>query len=1039
MRRLLLLAFLTAIAVVPASASAAGAGSTVLVSRPDGLGPVPPALDGFSSPAAVSDDGRYALFSTSADGFAEGGDSKVNGLLLRDTQTGTTTLVSRSDGKDGVAANADARRASIAVNPAGHVLVAFDSEATNLSDHVSGPIQPAHFRDDIVWLRDVTAGTTTLISRATGAAGAPANNGAFGPSLVLTAGGPVVAFTSAATNLGGGGFASFLRTVDAGTTQVLTCRNRDCSGAPQSAAAGVGDLRLVPSAPGTLCAPPAHPSPCVLAAFQDQSGLLGDRFNNQVGAAVATAPAAPGQGTGPFDNFRAVSVKSDGTLGNKGSFAPSISADGRAIAFLSVATNITGDAVPGNIAEAFVHRLNTGGNELLSRNGGNPANQTIETLDLGGDVDHLRAVFETLATNLGSAGTQRHDFLRDVAAGTTSLVNPAGDTAGGAPSISADGSAALFAGLSPTLDDKPGDLFTRVHLRRLNAPGQPVELVSRPNGTDPLPAASLDAFLGGLSSVSADGRYVTFTSITRLTEDSGGKRIEKAYVRDLSTGRTILVSRAGGADGVSADADAFPGGISADGRKVVFSTAASNIDPDAPPGVFETYVRDLDANTTTLVSRGEGADGKPGKGNSFGGAISGNGRAVIVNTSAPFDPAADDGQSHVYVRDLQTGTMTLADRDSGPTGTVPTTSSSGATIDFDGTRVAWASAGAIAGAPADGKVRVFLRDLPSKATSIVSRVSGPDGAIADGRSFFPSIDAAGDTVAFVSDSPNLGVAPNQRQAFVREVGPGTTTRVSEVPDGRPSEAANQPSIDAAGDRVAFSTGVVSGPTLIYVRDLPSATTQIASRVDGPDGAPVETDLRAGASLSANGDCVVFDGRYDDLGDGWKGRDFESVHMRVLRGECPGAQPVTGEGPPPENDDDGTATPPRPVLSSLAVVPSRFWTGGRRSGTTIRFKLSHAARVTLRFDRLSTGHRRGRRCVSGSKARGKRCTIVKRAGSLTVNGNAGSNRQRFSGKLKGKRLALGRYRITATVAGGSGKAPAARAVVVRTPKAKVRRR
>src|SRR4051794_41094013 len=184
MRRFLLLALtIAAVLVAPAAATAAGPGSTVLVSRPDGIGPVPPALDGFSSPAGVSDDGRYALFTTSADGFADGGDPRVSSLLLRDTQTAETTLVSRSDGKDGVAANADARRASIAVTPAGHVLVAFDSEATTLSDHVSGPIRPAHDRDEIVWLRDVTAGTTTLVSRAGGATGAPANNAAFAPVL----------------------------------------------------------------------------------------------------------------------------------------------------------------------------------------------------------------------------------------------------------------------------------------------------------------------------------------------------------------------------------------------------------------------------------------------------------------------------------------------------------------------------------------------------------------------------------------------------------------------------------------------------------------------------------------------------------------------------------------------------------------------------------------------------------------------------------------------------------------------------------------
>src|SRR4051794_17310685 len=339
MRRLLLLALMTAIVVVPASASAAGAGSTVLVSRPDGLDAVPPAIDGFSSPAAVSDDGRYALFSTSADGFADGTDPTADGLLLRDTQAGTTTLVSRSDGKDGMAANKDARRPSIAVTPAGHGLGAFDSEATNLSDHVGGRVRRPHDRDELVWLRDVTAGTTTLVSRATGAAGAPANNFSVAGSLAMTAGGPVVAFDSGASNLGGGGGGAFLRTVDGGTTQVLSCKNQDCSGNPQSVGAFPGDLRVVPSAPGTLCAPPLHPSPCVLATFTDQGGLLGDLFNFHIGAAVATAPTAPGLGTGAFDTFRAIDVNVNGTLGNKGANSPSISSDGKAIAFLSFATN----------------------------------------------------------------------------------------------------------------------------------------------------------------------------------------------------------------------------------------------------------------------------------------------------------------------------------------------------------------------------------------------------------------------------------------------------------------------------------------------------------------------------------------------------------------------------------------------------------------------------------------------------------------------------------------------------------------------------
>src|SRR5438105_11472395 len=104
-RRVLAAAAMT-IAVLPQAASGALAGSTVLVSRPDGFGPVPPAFDNDSgTPGALSADGRYAAYISFADGFADGADPSVSNVLLRDRQTSTTTLVSRSDGPNGAGAN----------------------------------------------------------------------------------------------------------------------------------------------------------------------------------------------------------------------------------------------------------------------------------------------------------------------------------------------------------------------------------------------------------------------------------------------------------------------------------------------------------------------------------------------------------------------------------------------------------------------------------------------------------------------------------------------------------------------------------------------------------------------------------------------------------------------------------------------------------------------------------------------------------------------------------------------------------------------
>src|SRR4051812_12585862 len=113
--RCALLCFLALALLVPGIAAASGPGSTVLVSRPDGLGSSPAAFENSSqTPGAVSENGRYAAFVSSADGFAPGADPDVQNIFLRDTLTGTTTLVSRSDGLDGPGANSSSQNPDIA-------------------------------------------------------------------------------------------------------------------------------------------------------------------------------------------------------------------------------------------------------------------------------------------------------------------------------------------------------------------------------------------------------------------------------------------------------------------------------------------------------------------------------------------------------------------------------------------------------------------------------------------------------------------------------------------------------------------------------------------------------------------------------------------------------------------------------------------------------------------------------------------------------------------------------------------------------------
>jgi Tol biopolymer transport system component len=101
-------------------------------------------------------------------------------------------------------------------------------------------------------------------------------------------------------------------------------------------------------------------------------------------------------------------------------------------------------------------------------------------------------------------------------------------------------------------------------------------------------------------SLSADGRRVAFT--TRGEQDTG------VYVYDLGTGATTLVSRASGAAGAPAQGASGHPSISADGRRVAFTSDAWNLSRDKCNPARGIFVRDLTDSTTTLVSRNDGAN-----------------------------------------------------------------------------------------------------------------------------------------------------------------------------------------------------------------------------------------------------------------------------------------------------------------------------------------------------------------------------------------------------------------------------------------------
>jgi Tol biopolymer transport system component len=389
--------------------------------------------------------------------------------------------------------------------------------------------------------------------------------------------------------------------------------------------------------------------------------------------------------------------------------------------------------------------------------------------------------FGSNATNLHPADRDRRDdvFVRDLRAHTIRLASRASDAAGPkgngrsfAPAISANGRFVAFNSTASTLhpDDRDGDFD--VFMRDLRT--DTTVLVSRASG-----AAGTKANGGsGAPSISANGRFVAFASLATNLDPDDPDATSDVYVRDLRRHTTILVSRASGPSGAKGndDSEEFFGdpSISADGRVVAFSSNATNLHPDDRGVPLDVFVRDIEAGTTSLVSRASGATGSKGNGSSFDPSISGAGRFVaFASRAANLVPADPSHGTDVFVRDLQRETTRLVSRSSGRVGAKGDRGSRSPAISRRGRFVAFGS-GATNLHPDDAALGgdIFVRDLQVHTTVLASRASGARGAKGNRPSFFPSLSADGRFVAFQSNASNLH--PNDRgegdDVFVRELG-----------------------------------------------------------------------------------------------------------------------------------------------------------------------------------------------------------------------------------------------------------------------------
>ncbi|MET8147682.1 TolB family protein [Actinoplanes sp. NPDC049668] len=320
------------------------------------------------------------------------------------------------------------------------------------------------------------------------------------------------------------------------------------------------------------------------------------------------------------------------------------------------------------------------------------------------------------------------------------------------------------------------------------------------------------AQVGGNSyapSISDDGRYVSFASDAAdlVAGDSNGRR--DVFVRDLTGATTTRVSLApSGAQGTRDSAKLSK--ISADGRYVTFQSTLPLADGDEAGGAEREnlFVRDLTAGTTVRVNvTRDGLRADVPDADSYE-DIDGGLSAVVGGRYVTFEALTSQGSSltaDVHLRDLATGTTTpVSVHRVGPKGTLHSVHAS---MSADGRYVAFSSwASDLVEGDTNRREDVFIRDLSAGTTTLVS-VSGA-GAQGDLASIRPAISPDGRYVAYLSYARNLvsGDTNNEPDVFVRDLVAGSTTRVSVSDIGEQADGLSaNPSISSFGRRVTFES------------------------------------------------------------------------------------------------------------------------------------------------------------------------------------------------------------------------------------------
>jgi hypothetical protein len=444
----------------------------------------------------------------------------------------------------------------------------------------------------------------------------------------------------------------------------------------------------------------------------------------------------------------------------------SASDDGRFVAFQSTSNlatvNLPGGFAPSPKRNVYVRDMQTGSVTLVSINSAGNAPGNGDSVEPMISADGRYVVYTSASTDLVAGSSSSGVFVYNLQAGVNKRVNNApGGSERAFPFISPNGRTIVYqAGASDILayDVETGttELVTPAHTG--GASNGASTLPHRIQGM-----AGWVRIDRSRKVFSDDGRFVVFTSsATNLVAQPDNNNASDIFVRDLQNDTTTLVSFNSAGTNTGGGASFWPA-ISSDGKLVAFSSRAGDLVAGTPPGDFELFVRDLAAGTTELASVRTAPPVSETSVDSSNPSFSRDGRYLAFQSTAKdIVPNDNNFGSDIFVRDLQNDTTTLVSVNSA--GTAPgDRRSTEPQISADGRFVAFESnasdldAGVTKrafGEPIKFILDVYVRDLQAGATRLLS-IDTSGTTSSNNYSYGASITAAGEIVFFESIASNI--------------------------------------------------------------------------------------------------------------------------------------------------------------------------------------------------------------------------------------------------------------------------------------------